>query len=316
MDDWGETNGQYFRTYQKYTYAKADVFIRSKMSDTLFNLYINNKEIYYENTAYMEFFNSFFNDYYSSVSSKFSKFAFQDEINSPFPDLMKINNILGKDPKLVNEVIRELVLLKMLYQIYGNENYKQENIYKLLSQIENKSKFIENKKIAKNIKKIIADRSISKDLLEFEFVNISGKKNTISNYLGKYVYIQFFSTDCSKCVRDMFAIKKLIQTYGDSINFISISVDANSDNLFKFINRNNDFNWQILHFNNDFDFIEEYQVKTLPYSILLDKDGSTIANPAKLPDEDLNLQLEYLLKAGKIHKRFYIPELDDNRIKK
>jgi len=314
FDGWGENNGQYFRTYQKYTFANVDLIFRSKMTDTLFKLYIGNNEIYTENSAYMNFFNSFFNNYFDNPFSKFSKLLIQDIINKE-ADLFKISNELGRDPLLANEIIREIVLIKMLTELYVKEDFNQANIYKLLTEISKNSKFPEHRKMAANSIYMLHSKINSKMLIDFEFKNVSGVNTKISNFLGKYIYIQFFTTDCESCIRDMYGINKLKKTYGDSIEFISISVDVNSGKLFQFVNKQIDFNWQILHFNNDYDFIDNYQIKGLPYSIFLDKDGQIIANPALQPDEDLSKFFEFLLKEGKSNRKYFLPGMSEEKTK-
>ena len=62
----------------------------------------------------------------------------------------RLLDALGKDPILVNEVIREMVLIKGLGEIYDNDEFSQENILFLLNQMTNATKFVQHKQMAEN----------------------------------------------------------------------------------------------------------------------------------------------------------------------
>lgn len=306
MGDWGTGNSQYFRTFQKYSFAMFDNIINSKKTDSIFFQYFNEREFYVENTAFMDFFNSYFEKYYNSSQSKIPVNGFRNIINEE-ANLAKLLDIMGKDPKLKNEILREMVLIKMLNDSYFDDRFDPENIIKLLFELSKTTKFLDHKKMALNVIDQLRNKVDGKKMINFELKNVSGATTKLSEFKNKYLYIQFFTTDCNTCIRDMYGMQKLVDEFRDSVQFISISLDVNTAKLFHFVNKFPQFNWPILHFGNNFDFIEAYGLKGLPMALILDKNGNIISNPAPLPDGNVTQIFNDLFKDKYHHKIWFEP---------
>ena len=95
-------------------------------------------------------FLTIFQRYIQSPNSKIPKERLYELINERF-DYFELEDFLGKDPILVNEQIRELVLLKNLAELYKTQHFNKSNILKYIYHIEQNSKFPEHKIIAKNM---------------------------------------------------------------------------------------------------------------------------------------------------------------------
>ena len=104
------------------------------MTDALFKEYLTGNEIPLENLAYMQFFNEFFNRYIQSANSKIPNDKLFEFINEK-PDYLLLLDFLGKDPILVNEIIRELVLIKNLAEMFNIVGFNKDNIIKLLYEL-------------------------------------------------------------------------------------------------------------------------------------------------------------------------------------
>lgn len=306
MNGWGEYTGQYFRTYQKYTFAMYDNIINSKNSDSIFKKYLNEREFYVENTAFMDFFNSIFTKYYDSSISGIPFNGFRAAINEE-ASLTNALDLMGKDPKLKNEILREMVLIRMLFDAYFDNRFDSENIVNLLHEIATTSKFADHRKMATNCLGQLQNKVSGKKMVDFELKNVSGATTKLSEFKNRYLYIQFFTTDCITCIRDMYGIEKLKEEYKDSVQFISISLDVNTAKLFHFVNKYPQFNWPILHFGNNFDFVETYGLKGLPLAMILDKEGNIISNPAPLPDGVLTQLFNEIYKNKYHHKTWFEP---------
>ena len=110
---------------------------------------MDNEYILYDNPAYMTFFHSFY-DNYLYTSSRISKDILTKYINEN-PDYLGIFNEVGKDPFLVNERIRELVIIKNLGEFYEDHQFNKKNILQLLNYIKKNSRFPEHKDIVEHV---------------------------------------------------------------------------------------------------------------------------------------------------------------------
>lgn len=62
----------------------------------------------------------------------------------------------------------------------------------------------------------------------FNCTDLSGKKVSLSDFKGKYVYIDIWATWCGPCQREIPHLQKLEEKYhGKDIYFVSISCDNN-----------------------------------------------------------------------------------------
>ncbi|MEG1556465.1 MAG: TlpA disulfide reductase family protein, partial [Bacteroidales bacterium] len=292
----------FYLSYVYYSYGSVDRIIYNKAYDSLYHVYFDNEYLLYHNPAYMNLFNSFYSNYLYN-SPRISKSTITQYINDK-PDFMLLFNEVGKDPLLVNEKIRELVLIKNLGQFYENEEFDKANVIKLLEFVKANSRFPEHRQIALNtlasfdrLEKIATE----KDNIVFQ--DAAGKNVKIQKLSGKWVYIQFFQTNCADCIREMLIMKDLHDKYKEDIDFVSISLDADKIKLTNFVSHYPMFDWSFLHFNNQYDWLDQLGVKTLPDYLLLDPEGKIALRYAPSPEKELPKFL---------YEWFYKEEADKN----
>ena len=76
----------------------------------------------------------------------------------------------------------------------------------------------------------------------------------------------------------------LHKTYDDKINFISINLDEDSQNMKDFVAKNK-YPWSFLHYGNDYKIRENYNVLTVPTYFILDENGRIIEANTQDPTE-------------------------------
>ncbi len=310
----GHINHPYLKTFVKYRFAQVDFIMRSKMTMELYTEYLTDIEIYYNNLAYMQFFNEFFIRYIQSANSNIPKAKLNELINetADYPQLL---DYLGKEPILVNEMIRELVLIKNLSEMYNIYGTNQSNIIYFLEKIAETTKFEEHRKIANNMIEFLVKQSVGNIPVAKNLKDLSGNSISIDKYKGKPLYIHFFSVDCSDCITEMFAIQKVKKDFEGKIQFISVSMDINTTKLYHFVNRFPQFDWPILSFGNNYEWIESYDIHAFPAQVLLDKDGRIIQFPAMLASDELSRFLYAYFMEDYRPKPVYIPGMSGERPK-
>lgn len=134
-----------------------------------------------------------------------------------------------------------------------------------------------------SIGKIVPDYTFS------ETLNNDGKKIALHDLRGKIVILEFWATWCSPCISEMKKLDVLQKQYKDVLKVIAVS-NENIDRLKKYINLTN----SSLTIASDTTHRDVFPYKTIPHSILIDKNGivRAITNP-----ENINQQsIERLLK--------------------
>lgn len=279
----------YYNSYIFYTLGQLEAITFAKEPQKTFNKYFNNDFILYDNPAYMMLFNYYY-DNYLYLSPRISKTVLDASINEKC-DYMMLFNGVGKDFSLVNEKLRELVIIKNLAQFIGNDDFNQDNVFKLIDYIFQNTKFPEHKIIAENLVKKVTKFDTGNKVPVYDFRYANGSRFNPKEFDGKWVYFQFFSTQCADCIREMLVIEELIKIHKDKITFVSVSVDADQTKFSQFRKKYNQFDWEFVHFNQSYEWLKTMEIYSLPEYLLFSPDGKLYSRYPPAIDQDLSLFL-------------------------
>ncbi len=129
---------------------------------------------------------------------------------------------------------------------------------------------------------MVDDGSLAPD---FEGVTIGGRVVRLSDFEGKYLYIDVWATWCGPCKHELPYFEILKEEYkGRNIEFISVSIDK-SRFAWENMVREKNMQGHQLFVNGDFDssFAALYSVKAVPQFILIDPQGQIIDLTARHP---------------------------------
>lgn len=208
---------------------------------------------------------------------------------------MSPDEFLSADEKLFNQMITEKKELD--FSRLDNSNLDPEFIEMQKKNIEMSTKGLEQyyQQSLEN-KKLNNSKAPS-----FEYVNSNGTKTKLSDFKGKYVYIDVWATWCGPCRAEIPSLQKVEEKFKDKkIAFVSISVDVDKDfeKWKAFVKEKNlggtqvfaDKNWAS-------DFIKSFNINSIPRFILIDPSGNVVDADAQRPSSPkLTEQLDGLLK--------------------
>ncbi|WP_196888688.1 TlpA family protein disulfide reductase [Aureivirga sp. CE67] len=206
-------------------------------------------------------------------------------------------NVLRQIPE--REVISQLVL--NFYYNITPENDRAQDYLELVKKVTNNQRYIEA--CENKYKEIVGDNKLRKGDVSpsFSFESIDGEIVNLSDFKGKYVYIDVWATWCGPCLKQIPYLKALEEEYIDKdIVFVSISVDNLKDkiNWKKMVNTKQLSGVQLFADKSfDSEFMTAYGVGSIPYFILIDKEGKIIDTKAPRPSHDKTMELlDELLK--------------------
>lgn len=117
----------------------------------------------------------------------------------------------------------------------------------------------------------------------FRAPDVDGKVHTLSDFRGKYVYIDMWATWCGPCKREMPYLKALEEEFKDAeIVFVGLSVDKDKAAWENMV-RQGELTGVQLYLGTGSRFQEGYRVEAIPRFILLDKEGVIISNDMSRP---------------------------------
>jgi peroxiredoxin len=284
----------YLNNYIKYRIAGLEQSGRVKNTSKLFTSYIRNQTVLYNHVEYMFFFNQFYEKFIFNGKHNLKKDDFSRLINSE-KNYISLLDSIGKDSLVKNEVIRELVFLKGMKELFYSNAFNNDNIIDMLKKFSLKTKFKTHKLIAQNLITSFNILRIGTKPPDFNLKSVKDETFSLKSFEGKYTYIGFFTTWCAGCMIENEAITDLYKKHGNTINFVSISADKQQLSLRYFLEKHK-YNWVFLHSGNDNELLEKYGVLTYPVFLLLDPQGNIVNYPALKPSEGIENEFNLLLK--------------------
>lgn len=282
---YADVNSNYFDGYRIYSIAALEEKTMASRQK-LYNAYLNQKPILYNNPEYFNFFNTFYKQYLRNISLTLGdQLKNQIEITNDYKGVM---DSLKKNDFLKNDSIRELVLINGLFESYYDATFKKEGIVKLLEKIAIESSIAENRQIAINILNSFSKLKPGAPAPYFELPDKKGLTHSLDELRSKkFLYIFFFDQACTACMQQMKIITSLKKQYGTRIEFVGILANGTKADLDQFCLKNPQYDWIFLYNNTGAKFKSNYEIRSLPTYFLIDLEGKFIQAPADSPEGDI-----------------------------
>lgn len=215
------------------------------------------------------------------------------------PDAEAIEVLKIVDEKIQRDLIKNFVKgnFGLIYLKSGKDKHRVDSIYQMLSKLQ----LLPYVKAQIDVQySNYAKLKLDPSALDFSYKTIDDQVVTLKGLRGKYVYIDLWATWCMPCKAEIPALQKLEREYHDkNIHFVSISVDKPGDKQ-AWINyvKENQLTGIQIRADKDFssEFIQAFQVNSIPRFILIAPDGKIISANADRPSNPaLKIQLNKLL---------------------
>ena len=130
---------------------------------------------------------------------------------------------------------------------------------------------------------------------DFTFVNLEGKDVSLSEFKGKWVYIDIWATWCSPCMHEVPYLKALEEEFTNkNIVFMSISVDQTQEPWRKTVEEKQMKGVQVWAGQNDI-IKKFYKVNGIPRFMIVDPEGKIYSSSANRPSGGVGKELTQLV---------------------
>lgn len=266
--------------YIRYTIANLED-INKVSEDQLFEEYLKEKSILYKNKEYFNFFTQFYkNDFEQLTLKKESQtllkaIMFQSDLNLSRKEIIRLK-------KIANPALAELYLMNGLFEVYHKKTINQESTIKLLKLITKEGKTLSNQQIAANMIEVFERFTKNNTFQDFSLKNESGELKSLADFKGKPVYLNFWSNSSIPSLRELKVLQVLKEKYGEKMHFISINLDEDAKTMSATKERYG-YDWTFLHYGNNYELREQYNIRTVPTYFLLNEKGKLIQAHAEGP---------------------------------
>lgn len=117
------------------------------------------------------------------------------------------------------------------------------------------------------------------------YLNYNGKRTSLKDFKGKYIYLDLWATWCTPCRAEIPHLKKLEDEFKNkNIVFVSISIDKKSAfPAWKTMIESKKMSGVQLFANGEKDFIKRLKVNSIPRFIIIDSNGIIVKAEATRP---------------------------------
>ncbi len=244
---------------------------------------LNNAEIV-DLPLYVSFLETYMRNFYESY--------YTDSLSSEFHSFVNYQlNLIDK--QFENQDIKSIMAYNAVKQQIEYDGVKDMETYwaKFNTICLNKELLEDiNRKLAewKHLKK-------GEPAKDFTFVNIKGENVSLSDFKGKWVYIDIWATWCSPCMHEVPFLKKLEEDLnGENIVFMSISVDKTQEPWIKTVEEMQMKGVQLWAGQNDV-IKNFYKVSGIPRFMIIDPKGNIYSSSADRPSAGIGEKLKSLL---------------------
>jgi peroxiredoxin len=264
------TNLEYAKVNADIQLAQLQLMSRQYDPKQFVEDFFTADKIQHRNMAYMDFFNMYWKRYLLTKAKAFTRFELENTINGK-ESYSALDALLAKDSLLQDSVLRQLVVLRNLQDMYVSRKFTKQAINTILLDIAGQARHPEHQTMATNMRKIFSKYERGAPAEEFSLISFDQKVLHLEDFKGKYVVISVFNLNCLECLAEMNYMVELNEEFDDIIQFISVSVDQDPLKAHEYVEKNG-FKWLFAYYNHD--FIDDYNVSMLPYFILIDKEGN------------------------------------------
>jgi hypothetical protein len=284
-----EADSGYLAKMNRYRFARYEEATGRMSRKALFENYIDNVPFSLNNEYFIEFVGDFFDNYFSRFSARFL-------LNTTIDKLL---DTMGVDPFLRNEMLREYICIKGLYQyVLSAPAYAREFVMPraqlLLKELSSKTKFSEFRQIIDNV---LDEWNSAKSFAQMVLKDFNGQdillQDLLKNFDVPYFYLGFISANnilCPDCLTETDALFRIPEKiYKDSVKIILVNVD---DEFLTYYHNYRTFSAKkyyapYLYFNHQISLMRSLDAVHFPCYFLLDSTGAVLRSDFAKPSDGL-----------------------------
>lgn len=289
-----DANHTFFDTYRKYRYGFLRyVTMHQKSRSISDNLFLNHA-VLYNNPAYMELFNQLYNKYFLFFGRTREGKKIYDDIGK-YQSLSRLKKTLSSDNVLKEENLLEFVILKGLHDGFYSADFSRQKLLTILDSIELTTNNSNHRLISQFIRSKVTRLLVGYDPPAFELPDKEGKTRKLTDFAGKYVYLNFCTPASYSCLSEFETLQWLKNKHKENLEIVTVLVGDKLESMQEFL-KIKPYNWTFLFYGDQPKILKEYDVRTFPTYYLIDRQGKLVISPAPSPSENFEMALFRIMR--------------------
>lgn len=287
----------FFDSYREYKYGFLQHVSLQQRSRSISDRLFLNRPVLYNNPAYMELFNQIYTKYFLFFGRTRAGRKIYDDIGK-YQSLSRLKNTLSSNEVLREKNLLEFVILKGLHDGFYTADFYRKDLLVILDSLRMNSQNEKHREISQNVQEKVTRLLAGYEPPSFELLDRDGESKTLSDFRGKYVYLNFCTPVSYTCLSEFETLQWLKNKHAGYLEIVTILLDENLESMQEFLTIR-PYDWPFLFYGNTPKIMKEYDVRTFPTYYLIDREGKLILSPAPSPSENFENALFRIMRANK-----------------
>ncbi len=290
-----ETNTTYFEQYKFYRSAFAEFALHQGQSAEFIRRYFMEQEPDLSIPPCKQLFTQLFTNYFEFEGNKIA--------GNNFKRLVGQTNLAGIEAYLItenrwNSALSRLVMLQSIHDAYFQGQFSPRSLLRLLDKIAESQWEPENKAIAHRLKAQLSYLQQGSEAPDIAMTDFSGKKYQLSDFAGKYVYLNFTRVSNPICRQHLDQLKESASQFGQELHILNLILPEETQKKELILQQN----WAGTFYIVDEKAADIYRVSNFPLAYLIDKNGRLALSPAPNPLDGFEQHFLNMLKQNRINE--------------
>ena len=288
------SDNSFFNSYRKYRYGLLKHLSYQQKARSVSDEYFRDKPVLLYNPAYMELFKQVYDKYFVFFGRTNKGQKIYDDINR-LKSFSELKKTLYKAEVFSNDTIIELVIIKGIYDEFYDDNFSRSGLLNVLDSLVVNTEIQQLRLIGETVKSKITRLISGYFPPEFELYDSDSNLVKLSDFRGKYVYLNFCTSQSYVCISEFEVLKGIYDRHKDKMEVVTVTVDP-FPRIASNLLASNKWNWKFLYHGNQPQIIKEYDIRAYPTYFLIGPDGKLIYSPSPSPTEDFESMLYKAMK--------------------
>lgn len=253
------------------------------------------EQVMEKHPAYLTLFGAMFKDFLVYYNRTSEGEGIRQQINRN-QNLDSLRSLVANHPAVLNDSIRDLILLQELPSLFHRTEYHKEAILILLDSLEADPVKAAYGPYAEALRDKLSSLMVGYPPPDFQLTDTQGSQWSPSDFKGKYTYLMFCTPDNYGCMMEYPYLKSYVAKHSEYLEVVSIMVAESEDQVAPFMEQNQ-YTWKAIYYGDNSGILDNYQVKAFPVAYLLGPDGNIILSPAPLPTDGFEQQLFQIMRS-------------------
>ena len=286
-----EDSNQYFSDFRSNNYASIELLAQPRSKNTLFEKYVNAKNIDYNRPDFANMFIQFFNDYFTQFNG--TPKAVSNAIAFNYGKSEEIISFLKDETKL-NQQACEAILLANLETLFFSRQFNPNGLLKIVSEIENSSTTHQHVLAAQKLTKSFKLHLPGSDAPALNLADDDVNSYNWNSFYFKHVYLYFANSDSATFHRNILYLDKISKAFPRELE-IAIVLPENNYEEFSSIESAILNRFTLLKAQPNDEVYNRFDITKFPTFYLVDPQGKIVWFQTPWPEEKFATKFKQLI---------------------